>query len=134
MKASERTKSCKRKALAFTIISVLLWIGAALFAVISAITIATGGSGTHIITEEFKAKLISLSVSAIILLILTAFMGEKLRMLTWMLSMILSTICYGEVAMYIVFGVWLLDEYLFSNLAKYYRNKVSINKEIDLRG
>lgn len=33
--------------------------------------------------------------------------------------------------MYIVLGVWLIDDYVIHKLFKYYKNKLSIRKEID---
>lgn len=133
MATSERTKHCRNCYIGFSIVSLLLWVGAALFAVISGISIASGNH-TGILTPEFKAKLISLSATVIILLMLTLFMGQKLRMLVWMMSLILGTVAYGDVAMFSLFGVWILDEYVFSTLSKHYKSKLSINKEIDMRG
>lgn len=136
--ANERTKLCKKRAIVFSIISTILWIGAAIFSITSVFmkiggVLTPSGTGTEILSEGFKNTLISMGVTFVIALILTIFMSNKMRMTIWMGSVIISTICFGQVAMYTLFGIWFVDEYVFHALAKYYRNKYSINKEIDLR-
>lgn len=137
MATSDRTKECKKKSIWFTVISTLLWVGAAVFSVVSVFMKAGGVGGGlavgEMLSETFKATLISLGVTLVIALVLTIFMQNKMRMTIWMGSVIIATICYGEVAMYTMFGVWFFDEYIFHALAKHYRSKYSINKEIDLR-
>lgn len=136
MATSDRTKLCKKRAIIFSIISLVLWIGAAVFSLVSAFSMAGGGFGatvSEMLSEGFKATLVSLGVTMLIALILTIFMQNKMRMTIWMASVIISTICFGQVAMYIMFGIWFIDEYVFHALAKHYRSKYSINKEIDLR-
>lgn len=138
MATSERTKLCKKRYIIFSTISFILWIGAAIFCVCSAFTkafgTATDEAGMPILSDQFKALLLSIGTTLIIALILTIFMSNKIRTTIWMGAVILGTICYGQVAMYIMFSLWFIDEYVFHLLAKHYKLKLSMNKEIDLRG
>lgn len=137
-KTSDRTKLCRKRYIIFSVISFILWIGAAIFAVVSGFAKGFGGgvdaSGTPIFTEEFKSLVVGIGTTLLICLILTIFISNKMRTTLWMGAVILSTICYGEVAMYTIFGIWFIDEYVIAALARHYKAKLSINKEIDLRG
>ena len=48
-----------------------------------------------------------------------------------MVCVVLSSIVFGPVGMYIVLGTWLIDDYVIHKLFKYYKNKLSIRKEIE---
>jgi len=136
MKKSDRTKKVQNLSLIFGLSSFLCWVGVAIFAVIAAFS-KVGGSektGMDILSEALKTKLISLSITVIIGLICALLIKEKARITVYMLSLLLLTIVYGENAMYIVLGVWALDEYVLHALCKRYKNLAIINKEIDLRG
>lgn len=135
-KVSKRTKDVKKLALIFRILSVLCWLGVALVAVIVAFSKLGGSekSGIDILSEAIKTKLVSLSITVIIGIIISLLIKEKARVTIYMLSLILLTVVYGEVAMYIVLGVWALDEYVFYTLFKKYKRLAEINKEIDKRG
>lgn len=50
-----------------------------------------------------------------------------------MLNVVLSCYLFSEVLMYMVFIIWLVDNYLIIPLAAHYKNRYKINKEIDLR-
>lgn len=124
MATSDRTKLCKKRCILFSIISTILWLGAAVFSVVSVFMKASGHLGaTDILSESFKATLVSLGVTLLIALVLTIFMQNKMRMTIWMGSVIVATICYGQIAMYILFAIWFADEYVVHALAKHYREK-----------
>ena len=134
-KASDRTKLCKKRTRIFHIVSIVCWVGVALFALISVFS-KVGGSentGMDILSEAYKTKLISLSITILILILLSILIKEKLRVSIYMLSVIIGTVLYGEVAMYILLAVWALDEYVFFTLYKKYKQLAIINKEIDRR-
>lgn len=136
MKKSQRTKDCKRLAIVFRIASLVCWLGVAIFAVVTAFS-KVGGSnktGVDILSDAFKAKLISLSITAIIGIILALLIKEKARVTVYMLSLLILSIIYGEAAMYSVLGVWALDEYILTNLFHHYKSLARINVEIDRRG
>ena len=135
-KASARTKDCKQLCFIFRVISVVCWLGVAFFAIIAAFS-RVGGSektGIDILSEAVKTKLVSLSITVIIGIIISLLIKEKARTTIYMLSLILLTVLYGEVAMYIVLSIWALDEYIFNALYKKYKRLIEINKEIDKRG
>ena len=133
---SQRTKDVKKRAVVCFIISTLMTVGVVLFVVISTFTKIGGteSTGKDILSEALKAQIISLSVTAIICLLLIFIIKDKVRHTLYMLSIIIAAILYKEVGMYIVAGIWFVDEYIIHALYKRYKNLITINKEIDLRG
>ena len=133
---SQRTKDVKKRAVVCFIISTLMTVGVVLFVVISTFTKIGGteSTGKDILSEALKAQIISLSVTAIICLLLIFIIKDKVRHTLYMLSIIIAAIIYKEVGMYIVAGIWFVDEYIIHALYKRYKNLITINKEIDLRG
>ena len=87
----------------------------------------------EILSNELKEKIYAFGTTAAIGIVATVFIKEKARTFIYMLSIIISVILKGEIGMYIVLGIYALDEFVIRVLYKYYSNKVSINKEIDLR-
>ncbi len=136
MKASKRTKDVRKLAILFYCLSLALTIGVVIFVLIATFT-KIGGSdktGADILSESFKNRLISLSLTAIICVILIFIIKDKIRQTIYMLCMIIAAIIYKETGMYIVAGIWALDEYVIHALFKHYKALITINKEIDRRG
>ena len=135
MKASKRTKDVKKLSFVFWLISTLMLIGVVVFMLVSAFS-KIGGSdktGIDILSESAKNQIISLSITTIICVLLIFIIKDKVRQTIYMLSMIMATILYKQLGMYIVAGVWALDEYVIHALYKHYRALITINKEIDRR-
>lgn len=134
-KSSERTKSCKKRAIFFFLLSCLCFVGVAIFAVIAAFS-HIGGSekqGMEIISESLKASLISLSITSLIILIAAIIIKEKVRTAAYIISLIIILLIYGKVGAFVVLGIWGVDEYIFHALHKHYKSLTLINKEIDRR-
>lgn len=129
----ERTKQVKRLRNIFGITSSVVWVGTAIFMVISALSKVGGADTTQILTEEAKNMLMSISITTIIGVVAAIIIKDKLRTAIWMACTILSAIVFKEVGMYVTLGLWFVDEYILFNLFKHYKNLVVINKEIDLR-
>lgn len=72
-------------------------------------------------------------ISWIVAIVLTIFVTQKIKTLGWMVSVVLASYLYGNIAMYITFGIWIIDEYILTPLAKKYKNLATINQEIDKR-
>ena len=129
---SERYKSLKKKSIIFGIISY-----AALFITMLVCLIAGGinfnavKDGVQVFTDEAKTLFLSMSITAIIGTIMTIFLKEGMRTFIWIVCVVLSSIVFGPVGMYIVLGTWLLDDYVIHKLFLYYKNKLSIRKEIE---
>lgn len=133
--ASTRTKDLRNKRNIFLVLSYALWLIVSIWA-ISATFVAIqqkGGDGMSIFSPEFKQFLISMGVTGIIAIIGAIIIKDKIRTAIWMISLVLMTSIYHEPGMYTVLGCWLVDEYIFTTLAKYYGNRLTINKELDLR-
>lgn len=138
---SERTKSLKKLYRLFGLLSLVTFVGVALFAVISVFVkvgkpeITTTGieSAKNILNDDFVKKIVGFGITTLILLAISLIMTNKLKTTVWIVSMIICTIIYGEVSMYIIAGIWLVNEYAFTPIAKHYKQKLTINKEIDLR-
>jgi cytochrome bd-type quinol oxidase subunit 2 len=135
-KVSKRTKDVRKLARIFGILSFVCFVGVAIFAIISVFS-HIGGSekdGMSIISEELKTVLISLSTTLVIVIIAALIIKEKARNTIYMLSLVSQALFFNKVALYIILGVWALDEFVFRFLHNRYKNLAIINKEIDLRG
>ena len=139
MYKSDRTKQVIRRRNIFMILSFLTWITTALVMVFSAFSKFKGETPaetvehTELLSDAAKTLLTSLSITVIVGILASIIIKDKIRTFIWMVSVVLSALIYKSTGMYIVLGLWLVEEYVFHTLFKYYSNKVSINKEIDLR-
>lgn len=132
MAKSERYKSLKKKTLIFGIISyAALFITMTVCLIAGGVNFNTVKDGVQIFTDEAKTLFLSVSITAIIGTILTFFLKEGMRTFIWVVCVVLGSIVFGPVGMYIVLGVWLIDDYVIHKLFKYYQSKLSIRKEID---
>ena len=132
---SKRTKDTKKLSFIFLVLSVLSYIGVAAFTVISLFS-KLGGSekeGIDILSEALKARLVSVSITIVIVTLIALIIKNKIRTMVYMLSLVVVGIIYGEVAMYAVLGVYFVDEFVFTYLHQKYKNLSIINKEIDKR-
>lgn len=138
-----RTKQVIKRRNTFFVLSVLSWVIPAVVMVFSALIKFTGGDdgggaeeakeSLSIFSEQVKTFALSLSTTAVVAILASIIIKDKIRTFIWMVTTILSAIVYGSVAMYIVLGLWLVEEYVFHALYEHYKVKVSINREIDLR-
>ena len=129
---SERQKSLKRRTILFGILSYGLLFVLSLVYLISAFSnFNLVKDGVQIFTEEAKKIVISMSITYVIGAILMIFLKEGMRTFIWMVCVILGSIVFKEAGMYIALGCWLIDDYVIHKVYKYYKNKLSIRKEID---
>ena len=130
--ASERYKQLKKRTILFGIISY-----AALFITLATCLIAGGvqinhvKEGVQIFTDEAKTIFYSMSITAVIGTVLTFFLKEGMRTFLWIVCVILGSIVFGATGMYIILGVWLVDDYVIHKLFLHWKSKLSIRKEID---
>ena len=126
-----RTKKFKKLDIIFHILSWVLCFGTAAFLVLLKVCGAEEGTP---LKETIGSVVYGWLVSNIPLVALSIIVKDKIRPVVWMVDVIMSNIVFGGIAIYIVFGIWLLDEYIISPLARSFHNKYVINKEIDIRG
>jgi hypothetical protein len=132
MAKSERYKSLKKKTILFGIISyATLFITMAVCLIAGGINFNAVKDGVQIFTDEAKTLFLSMSITAIIGTVLTFFLKEGMRTFIWIVCVVLSSIVFGAIGMYIVLGTWLVDDYVIHKLFRYYKNKLSIRKEIE---
>lgn len=137
MAASQRTKTLRKKRNLFGIISLVLWIGTVLFLAIYSFATkelpAPKEGSIEFLTQEAKDWLFGLGITAVIGIIATLIIKEKMRTFIWMLSLIMAVILFGKTGMFVILAIWFIDEYVISALFRHYKRLVEINKEIDLR-
>ena len=126
-----RTKKFRNLDITFHILSWVLCFGTAAFLVLLKICGAEEGTP---LKETIGTVLYGWLVSNIPLVALSIIVKDKIRPVCWMVDVIMSNIVFGGIAIYIVFGIWIVDEYVISPLARSFHNKYVINKEIDARG
>ena len=130
--ASERYKQLKQRTIIFGIISyAALFITLVTCLIAGAIDINTVKDGVQIFTDEAKTIFYSMSITAVVGTVLTFFLKEGMRTFLWIVCVVLGSIVFGAVGMYIILGVWLVDDYVIHKLFLHWKNKLSIRKEID---
>lgn len=137
MAKSDRYKQLKRNAIIFGILSYGLLLVLTLVYMISAFcNLNAVRDGVQIFTDEAKMVIVSMSITAIIGIVMTFFLKEGMRTFIWIVCVILGSLVYKEAGMYIALGLWLVDDYVIHKLFIYYKNKLSIRKEIeyDIKG
>lgn len=132
MAKSDRQKELKKKTIIFGVLSYgLLFALLATFMISAFVNFSAIKDGVQIFTDEAKKIIISMSVTAVIGTIMTFFLKEGMRTFIWILCVILGSLVYKAPGMYIALGCWLVDDYIIHKIFKYYKNKLSIRKEID---
>jgi len=134
---SQRTKQLKNKARFYQILSTCSYVVLEIVLIVISLTkvgsTSASTSSTAILTDEIKAKLTSIGISLVIILILTIILKDKLRFIIYFASEVLALILFDKVGVYAVLSIWTIDEYVFLRLYKVNKDKYIINKEIDLR-
>ena len=134
MKA-ERTIKCKRLGILFTALSWVLCFGLAVAFVIAFLAMNGSGNGeqSETMKEKFGTIIYGFGLSLIPMLVLSIIVKDKIRPTVWMIDVILANYLFGSWLMYVVFAIWLIDQYVIGPLGKHYRQLYTINKEIDRR-
>lgn len=132
---TERTIKCKRLGILFTALSWVLCFGLAVAFVIAFLAMNGSGNGEQSATmkEKFGTIVYGFGLSLIPMLVLAIIVKDKIRPTVWMIDVILANYLFGSWLMYVVFAIWLIDQYVIGPLGKHYRQLYTINKEIDRR-
>ena len=132
---TERTIKCKKLGMLFTILSWLLCFGLAVGFIIAFVAMNGSGGGEDSATMEEKLGTIiyGFGLSLIPMLVLAIVVKDKIRPTVWMIDIILANYLFGSWMMYIVFAIWVIDQYVIAPLGKHYKQLYTINKEIDRR-
>ena len=132
---TERTIKCKRLGILFTALSWVLCYGLAVAFVISLLAMNGSGNGeqSETMKEKFGTIIYGFGLSLIPMLVLSIIVKDKIRPTVWMIDVILANYLFGSWLMYVVFAIWLIDQYVIGPLGKHYRQLYTINKEIDRR-
>lgn len=132
---TERTIKCKRLGILFTALSWVLCFGLAVAFVIAFLAMNGSGNGEQSSTmkEKFGTIVYGFGLSLIPMLVLSIIVKDKIRPTVWMIDVILANYLFGSWLMYVVFAIWLIDQYVIGPLGKHYRQLYTINKEIDRR-
>ena len=132
---TERTIKCKRLGILFTALLWVLCFGLAVAFVISFLAMNGSGNGEQSATmkEKFGTIIYGFRLSLIPMLVLSIIVKDKIRPTVWMIDVILANYLFGSWLMYVVFAIWLIDQYVIGPLGKHYRQLYTINKEIDRR-
>lgn len=126
MTKSKTTKKYARLTVAFTILSFLLLLGPVGFYIIAGLAAAT-------LTIQ-KVAIVSTVAVSLLLTMLCAINKWLFRSKIWLIIFALFFVIEDFLAMILIFGITqITDELIVSPLARYFRNKASINREIDRR-
>ena len=137
MTASKTTKNYKKKRNISLLLDILCFMGTAAFLVIYGfITKFKMSSSPEAgqISTAIMAVYGSLLISLIVGMFVVYFIKNKARNTVWMGNTVLSVYLFGTTGMWVILSLWAIDEFIFTNLYKHYREKTTINVEIDKRG
>lgn len=135
MKKSKRTVDCKKVAVAMYVLNWVLCFGLAI-ALVIAFLITKDQAPTEdqaTLQEKLGTIIYGIGLSLIPMVVLAIVVKDKIRPTVWMIDIILANYLFGEIAMYIVFAIWLVSEYVVGPVGKHYKSLYTINKEIDRR-
>lgn len=135
MKKSKRTVDCKKVAVAMYVLNWVLCFGLAI-ALVIAFLITKDQAPTEdqaTLQEKLGTIIYGIGLSLIPMVVLAIIVKDKIRPTVWMIDIILANYLFGEIAMYIVFAIWLVSEYVVGPVGKHYKSLYTINKEIDRR-
>ena len=121
---SKITKRYKRLTRIFTILIYSIWLIVLGVYIITGLVRGSDG-GEDGVGKELLKIFYPMCISWIVAIVLTIFVTQKIKTL--------ASYLYGNIAMYITFGIWIIDEYILTPLAKKYKNLATINQEIDKR-
>lgn len=133
---SKFTKNYRNKRNIALLIDILLFMGTAAFLVIYGfITKFKQDDSPEAgqISQAVIAVYGSLLLTLIIGLFVVYFIKNKARNTVWMANTVLSVYLFGTTGMWVILAIWAVDEFIVTNLFKHYREKASINLEIDKR-
>jgi len=135
MKKSKRTVDCKKVAIAMYVLNWVLCFGLAI-ALVIAFLITKDQAPTEdqeTLQQKLGTIIYGIGLSLIPMVVLAIIVKDKIRPTVWMIDIILANYLFGEIAMYIVFAIWLVSEYVVGPVGKHYKSLYTINKEIDRR-
>lgn len=135
MKKSKRTVDCKKVAVAMYVLNWVLCFGLAI-ALVIAFLITKDQAPTEdqeTLQQKLGTIIYGIGLSLIPMVVLAIVVKDKIRPTVWMIDIILANYLFGEIAMYIVFAIWLVSEYVVGPVGKHYKSLYTINKEIDRR-
>ena len=135
MKKSKRTVDCKKVAVAMYVLNWVLCFGLAI-ALVIAFLITKDQAPTEdqeTLQQKLGTIIYGIGLSLIPMVVLAIIVKDKIRPTVWMIDIILANYLFGEIAMYIVFVIWLVSEYVVGPVGKHYKSLYTINKEIDRR-
>ena len=131
MKTSNRTKSCKKLGIFFTVLNWILCFGLTIAFIICFVS---GQEPSDItLKEKFGVVIYGIGLSLIPMIVLAIIVKDKIRPTIWMVNIILANYLFGPTVMYSTFAVWLVSEYVIQPLANRYKLLYTVNKEIDKR-
>lgn len=135
MKKSKRTVDCKKVAVAMYVLNWVLCFGLAI-ALVIAFLVTKDQAPTEdqeTLQQKLGTIIYGIGLSLIPMVVLAIVVKDKIRPTVWMIDIILANYLFGEIAMYIVFAIWLVSEYVVGPVGKHYKSLYTINKEIDRR-
>lgn len=135
MKKSKRTVDCKKVAVAMYVLNWVLCFGLAI-ALVIAFLVTKDQAPTEdqeTLQQKLGTIIYGIGLSLIPMVVLAIIVKDKIRPTVWMIDIILANYLFGEIAMYIVFAIWLVSEYVVGPVGKHYKSLYTINKEIDRR-
>lgn len=81
--------------------------------------------------SKIKSLIIAIGISLLPLVTISIIVKDKIQPTLWMINVILSNFLLGNIAMYIVFLLWMINEYILKPINNKFKLKYAIRKEIN---
>ena len=135
MRKTKRTRDCKKVAIAMYVLNWVLCFGLTIALVVAFLITKEHAPSEMQETLQEKLGIIiyGIGLSLIPMIVLAILVKDKIRPTVWMIDIILSNYLFGNIAMYCVFGIWLISEYVVGPVGRHFKSLYTINKEIDRR-
>lgn len=127
------TKRYKRLDIVAHILSWLCCFGVAAFFIIYAFCSGMIGANGSL-ESKLGTILYGFLLSILPLVVIALLVKNKVKPLVYMADVIVANAMFGDIGLYTMFIVWLIDTYLLTYLASKWHRLYEINKEIDKRG
>lgn len=124
------TKKYRSKWILTGIISWGICFGLTAFLLVFALT---GRQDGEPLRELLGSAIYTFVLTNVPLVVLALIVKDRIKPVCWMVNVIMGEVIFGSWAIYLVFGLWLVDNYILGYLKQLYRDRFRINREIDVR-
>lgn len=127
------TKKIRKTKNIFLILQLVIMLGVTVFLVSRTIGCFGTPNPDATFSELYGTVLTSLCLTVGILCALLIVIGHKVRNTIWMVNLLISAYLYGTTGMWIIFAIWVVDEYVIYPIYNHKKTQLTASKIYDKR-